>query len=78
MKSLKGQYISVSQLTLGQKLDLMEAIWDDLTKNDEILDSPDWHSTILKDRDEAPSAGKISISDWKEAKKRIKRNVTYK
>ncbi len=68
--------ISVSQLTLGQKLNLMEAIWDDLTKDDEILESPNWHSTILKDRDEAQSAGKISVSDWKEAKERIKRNVT--
>ena len=68
--------LSVSELTLVQKLNLMEAIWDDLSKNDEILESPDWHETVLKDREEALSACKITVSDWKEAKERIRRNVS--
>lgn len=68
--------LSVSDLTLGQKLNLMEAIWDDLTKDDEILESPDWHEAVLKDREEALSSGKITVSDWKEAKDRIRRNVS--
>lgn len=68
--------LSVSELTLGQKLNLMEAIWDDLTKDDKILESPDWHETILKDREQALSSGKITVSDWKEAKDRIERNVS--
>ena len=68
--------LSVSELTLGQKLNLMEAIWDDLSKNDEMLESPDWHKAVLKDREEALSARKTTVSDWKGAKERIRRNVS--
>jgi putative addiction module component (TIGR02574 family) len=67
--------LPLSKLTLAQKLDLMEAIWDDLAKQEKTLESPQWHEEILKDREEALAAGKASISDWEEAKDRIRRNV---
>ena len=31
-----------------------------------------WHEAVLKDREEAFSAGKVLVSDWDQAKKRIK------
>jgi predicted nucleotidyltransferase len=68
--------LPLSELSLAQKLDLMEAIWDDLTKHEKILESPYWHEPILKDREEALSAGKATVSNWEEAKDRIRRNTT--
>lgn len=68
--------LSLSELTLAQKLDLMEAIWDSLTKHDETLESPHWHEQILKDREETVAAGKATVSDWEEAKDRIRKNVS--
>jgi putative addiction module component (TIGR02574 family) len=67
--------LPLSELTLAQKLDLMEAIWDDLAKHEEKLESPYWHEQVLKDREEAIEAGKATVSDWAEAKERIKRNA---
>jgi len=35
--------LPLSQLTLAQKLDLMETLWTDLTRNEKTLESPAWH-----------------------------------
>lgn len=68
--------LPLSELSLAQKLDLMEAIWDDLTKHDETLESPHWHEQVLKDREEALMVGKEAASDWEEAKANIRKNVS--
>ena len=68
--------LPLSKLTLAQKLDLMEAIWDDLAKHEESLESPDWHEEVLKERERALAGGKAIVSDWEEAKGRIRRNVS--
>ena len=70
--------LPLSQLTFAQKLDIMEALWDDLSKNEKAIESPAWHEDILKDREKALAAGKLSISDWEEAKDRIRKKVSCK
>jgi putative addiction module component (TIGR02574 family) len=68
--------LPLSELTLAQKLHLMEAIWDDLAKHEQTLESPHWHEEVLKDREEALAAGKATVSRWEEAKDRIRKNVS--
>jgi putative addiction module component (TIGR02574 family) len=68
--------LPVSRLSLSQKLDLMEILWTDLARNEEKLESPAWHRTILEDRERAFRAGKVTVSDWEQAKKRIKKKVS--
>jgi putative addiction module component (TIGR02574 family) len=68
--------LPISDLSLAQKLDLMEALWADLSRDDKNLESPAWHKEILEDRRKAFEAGKISASDWEEAKKRIRKRVS--
>ncbi len=67
--------ISLSELTFGQKLNLMESIWDDLTKDEKKLESPHWHKDILIDREIALKAGKVKMRDWDESKERILKKV---
>ena len=55
--------LPLSELTLAQKLELMEAIWDDLAKHEETLESPEWHEEVLKDREKALAAGKATMRD---------------
>jgi len=69
--------IQLSQLTLAQKIHLMEAIWEDLSRGEDALISPPWHEEILKDRESALTAGKATVSKWQEAKARIRKNVSY-
>lgn len=68
--------LPLSQFTHAQKLDLMETIWDDLSRDEKTFESPAWHEKVLKEREEALSTGKVKISDLEEAKERIKRNVS--
>jgi hypothetical protein len=68
--------LPLSKLTLAQKLDLMEAIWDDVAKHEETLESPSWHEEVLKERERALGGGKAIVSDWEEAKGRVIRNVS--
>jgi len=68
--------LSLSELSFAQKLDLMETLWADLTRDEKKFESPAWHESVLKEREEAFAAGKVSVSDWTEAKERIKQKVS--
>lgn len=67
--------ITLSELSFDQKLNLMESIWDDLTKNEMKLESPVWHKEVLEDREQALASGKAKVGDWDEAKERIRKNT---
>ncbi len=69
--------LPLAQMTLAQKLDLMEMLWADLS-TEPLLDSPAWHENILENREAALADGRCTVSDWEEAKERIKRNVSCK
>ena len=68
--------LPITQLSFTQKLDLMETLWADMIGNEKMLESPAWHEAVLNDRESALDAGKIPVSDWEEAKERIKKNVS--
>ncbi len=73
---MKRVDLPLSKFSVAQKLDLMEALWADLTRDEKKFKSPAWHETVLKDREEAFMAGKVTESDWEQAKKRIKKKVS--
>lgn len=66
----------LSEFTFAQKLNLMEEVWGDLAMDEKRLKSPVWHKTVIEDRKKALAAGKITKSDWEEAKKRIRKNIS--
>lgn len=67
--------VEIAQLTFSQKLHLMEALWDDLSKQEDQPESPPWYEDVLKDRKMALAAGKARVFDWTAAKERIRKNV---
>jgi len=73
---MKRVDLPLSRLSVAQKLDLMEALWADLTRGESKFKSPAWHEAVLRDREEAFATGKVSLSDWEQAKKRIKKKVS--
>ncbi len=68
--------LPLSKLSLAQKLQLMETLWSDLTRDEKKLKSPAWHGKVLEDRQEAFTTGKVTLVDWEQAKKRIKKNTS--
>jgi len=70
---MKRVDLPLFKLSVAQRLDLMETLWADLTRDEKNLKSPAWHETVLKDREQAFTAGKVTLSDWEQAKRRIKK-----
>ncbi len=49
----------------------MEAIWDDISREEEDLEMPQWHKELLDERERLLAEGKAQFVDWEEAKQQI-------
>ena len=68
--------IPLPDMSLQQKLELMEALWDDLSRTPESLPSPDWHKDVLDERRQRLQSGEEAVSDWEAAKQDIRRRLS--
>ena len=64
--------IEITQLTREEKLRVMEAIWEDLSHEEEPLESPDWHMQALQETEHRLNTQQEQIVDWQDAKKRLR------
>ena len=68
--------VPLHQMSLPSKMELMEALWDDLSRSPEKLESPEWHEAVLEERRQRIRSGEETFSDWEDAKKEILRRVS--
>jgi hypothetical protein len=61
----------IHQLPLREKLLVMEAIWEDLSREEQNLEVPQWHKELLDERECLLAEGKAQFVDWEEAKRQI-------
>ena len=62
----------ISKMSITERLQTMEALWDSLTHEIGELNSPDWHFDILSERKnkiESGDADFISLADLKSKNK---------
>ncbi|HEY5073556.1 MAG TPA: addiction module protein, partial [Pyrinomonadaceae bacterium] len=59
-----------------EKLQTMEALWDDLCQHEEALPVHDWQKEVLDERERMIKRGDSKFSNWEEAKKRIARETS--
>ena len=59
-------------MTTAEKLQAMEAIWDDLSRNGDEIESPAWHQQVLQERAARVRSGKEKFMDWDTAKKELR------
>ena len=58
----------ISKMSVLERLQTMEALWDSLTREPSEIKSPEWHEEILSDRKEKIESGNadfISLEDLK-------------
>jgi hypothetical protein len=65
--------IKIKQLSREEKLRIMEAIWEDLSGEEEHMESPDWHRKALKETERRLNAGEEEIIEWQDAKKELRK-----
>jgi Putative addiction module component len=64
--------IEIRHLSREEKLKVMEALWDDLSKEDAQVESPEWHQKALQETDHRLKSGQENILDWHDAKKELR------
>ena len=67
--------LPLQKMSRDEKLRAMEALWADLSKDDDRFESPAWHAQLLREAERAIKNVKEKFSDWDEAKKRIRRKA---
>ncbi|MFH0980445.1 MAG: addiction module protein [Planctomycetota bacterium] len=58
--------IQIEKMSREEKLQTMEAIWEELSKTD--IESPSWHEDVLKQTEARVAAGEEKLTDWATAK----------
>jgi putative addiction module component (TIGR02574 family) len=62
----------ILKLSPAERILLVEKVWDSLKPND--IDVPTSHMAETRRRLEAIRRGEVSLSDWEEVRKRIRRD----
>jgi len=60
----------IQKLSKEEKLELMEAIWQDLSKTEIV--APAWHEQALKETEQRVSEGLEQPVDWRQAKDQLR------
>lgn len=63
--------LPLHRMTTEEKLSALEAIWQDLSRTPESIQSPQWHAEVMREREALIRDGQSRFVDWEEAKKNI-------
>jgi putative addiction module component (TIGR02574 family) len=63
--------IQIDQLTIAEKLRIMEELWDDLRTRAKDVSVAQWQRDLLEEREQLLEANEAQFGDWETAKKRI-------
>ena len=65
--------IEIAAMPIVERIQLMEVLWDSMcSETSGVLDVPLWHRSVLAERLKKLDNGEDEISDWSDAKKRIR------
>jgi hypothetical protein len=64
---------AVRQLPQSEKLRLMEALWEELSRPESDYQSQAWHARELAETERRVAEGKEQVMDWEAAKKKLRR-----
>ena len=67
--------LPLQEMTLHEKLAVMELIWEDIARSPETFESPSWHKEILDERRQRIAEGNAQFTDWQTAKKKIRKEL---
>ncbi len=68
--------LPLEKMSVEEKLQAMESLWDDLCSQAGVMTSPAWHEDVLAERDTMQKRGDDAFEDW-EAAKRLKIMADY-
>ena len=71
---LRGMNVTlpISEMSTGEKLFAMEALWAALTRDADACDSPAWHGGVLRERDRRVAGGGETYMKREDAKRELR------
>jgi hypothetical protein len=64
--------LPLDEMTREEKLLAFEALWADLTRNDQEFESPAWHARELEETEKRYASGLEKSIDWEDVKASIR------
>jgi len=68
--------LPLEKMSVEEKLQAMESLWDDLCSKAGVITSPAWHEDVLAEREARHKHGADEFEDWESAKRNIKNKVS--
>ncbi len=68
--------LPLKDMSLHEKLAVMESLWEDIARTPGAFESPAWHKDILDERRQRVAEGQSQFVDWETAKADIRNKVT--
>ena len=68
--------LPLEKMSVEEKLQAMESLWDDLCSKAAGVSSPAWHEDVLAERDAMKERGDDEFEDWDAAKRSIRSKVS--
>lgn len=65
--------LPLDRMTTTEKLNAMEALWEDLSRQADKFESPAWHEDVLRHREQRVEEGKEVYVDWEAAKQALRK-----
>jgi len=67
--------LPLHEMTIKEKLAVMESLWEDLSRSPDSIESPEWHKEILEQRSERVEEKTSRFVDWEAAKAEIRKKI---
>ena len=64
--------IATENLSRIEKLQIMEQLWDELSRSPNDVESPAWHADALHEAENAVAKGGADFQDWEQVKERLR------
>lgn len=68
--------LPLDEMSIEEKLQTMEALWEDLSADPTKIESPAWHEEELRERERKIASGEAKFIDWEAAKADIRRRTS--
>ena len=68
--------LPLEKMSVEEKLQAMESLWDDLCSKAGVMPSPAWHEDVLAERQAMQERGDDHSEDWDAAKRNIRNKLS--
>ena len=65
--------LELDKMSRSEKLQTMETLWADLSRDDTSVESPSWHHDVLKETEQRVASGLEQPIDWTNAKQDLRK-----